>query len=72
MNSAELQEQKRLRRKESRLAKRNKQKNKVKDTQGSQQTTPVSPPVQKKPTKAIKNKEGQLVFSKFDFAQSGT
>ncbi|XP_076436433.1 uncharacterized protein LOC143275963 [Babylonia areolata] len=72
LTSAELQERKRLERKQRRLAgRKGKQKNKK---EGGHKENGLSAPdlvSVKPPTKPVVTKEGKLVFSKFDFTKSG-
>ncbi|KAK7095175.1 surfeit locus protein 6 homolog [Littorina saxatilis] len=75
LSGAEQQEQKRLERKQRRMNANKKNKNKNKGSKASQDSIPTpnadSPVVAKRPNKPIVNKEGKMVFSKFDFTQSG-
>jgi hypothetical protein len=74
LTSAELQEQKRLNRKQRRLQAGKRNKNKASKVQGGAAGTSPdkdATPIVKTPTKPIKSKDGSLVFSKFDFTNSG-
>ena len=83
LSSVEQQEQKRLQRKQRRLNVRSKNKKKSKDvaaTASSNQTDDSASPNQTtdaanslvvKKSKPILNKDGKIVFSKFDFTLTG-
>lgn len=73
LTSAEMQERKRLERKQRRLNARGKHKNKKKDegSHGDSDAPATEPVPVTKATKPVVTKEGKLIFSKFDFTKSG-
>lgn len=83
LSSVEQQEQKRLQRKQRRLNVRSKNKKKSKDVvatassnqtddgASSNQTTDAANSLVVKKSKPILNKDGKIVFSKFDFTLTG-
>ncbi|KAL8599729.1 hypothetical protein ACOMHN_031884 [Nucella lapillus] len=72
LTTAEMQEQKRLDRKQRKLKTKGKQKNKkgAEKHKGAEEPIKEQVPI-RKPSKPIINKEGKLVFSRFDFSHSG-
>lgn len=72
LSGAEQQEQKRLQRKQQRIQSKRRGKNKGKDAKATAAPAPTDvATVSPRPSKPIINKDGKMVFSKFDFVQAG-